>query len=537
MIHDMTPATTPKEKIAAALRAALEKMPFDTALREKALAHPIRVEYPEKKFGDYASPVAMELARILKKNPLEIAEGIKAAFPTKTDFEKIEVLRPGFLNFALSDTARERAVRDIHSAASYGSGNKKLSGKILLEFVSANPTGPLHVGHGRWAAIGDTLARVLRHAGFEVETEFYVNDAGVQVGKLRESVKAVKEGRSVPEDGYRGAYIEDLKQVSEDPVEYFLRTQKETLLKIQSSFDRYFRETSLHESGRVAETVEDLKKRGATYESEGALWFKTTAYGDDKDRVLVKSDKALTYFAVDIAYHGDKVRRGYSRLINIFGADHHGYTGRLGAAIAVLSEGKTKLDIVIGQLVSLFRGGEPVRMSKRTGDVVTLDEVIEEIGPDATRFFLAMGRAATALEFDLEVAKKKEADNPVYYVQYAHARISSVFKKAAELGIQAVSEKDFSYNCVRGELADELTGMMLRFPDEIAEMSRSLEIHHLPHYLFGLASVFHRFYGSAKFVDEADPKKTAQILYYLEAVRKVFRTGLSLLGVSAPDKM
>lgn len=533
----MTHAATAKEKLALALRTALEKIPLDTALREKALAHPIRVEYPEKKFGDYASPVAMELARILKKNPLEIAEGIKAAFTADGRFEKIDVIRPGFLNFTLSESARVEAVREIHSAVSYGAGEKKSGGKTLLEFVSANPTGPLHVGHGRWAAIGDTLARVLRHAGFDIETEFYVNDAGVQVGKLRESVKAVKEGRPVPEDGYRGAYIEDLKNVSEDPVEYFLRTQKETLGKIQCSFDRYFRETTLHESGRVAASVEGLKKLGATFESEGALWFKTTAYGDDKDRVLVKSDKTLTYFAVDIAYHRDKVERKYERLINIFGADHHGYTGRLGAAIAVLSGGKTKLDIVIGQLVSLFRGGEPVRMSKRTGDVVTLDEVIEEIGPDATRFFLANGRAATALEFDLEVAKKQESDNPVYYVQYAHARISSVFKKAGDLGIEPASEKDFSYDCVRGELADELTGMMLRFPDEIAEMSRSLEVHHLPHYLSALASVFHRFYGSAKFVDEADPKKTARILFYLEAVRKVFRTGLSLLGVSAPDKM
>ncbi|MBL8994596.1 MAG: arginine--tRNA ligase, partial [Spirochaetia bacterium] len=328
--HDaMQPAATPKEQLADSLRVALEKVSLDEGLKEKALAHPIRVEYPEKKFGDYASPIAMELARILKKNPLEIAEAIKAAFPDDPRFEKIEVLRPGFLNFTLSDKAREEAVRDIHAAAAWGSGEKKNVGKTLLEFVSANPTGPLHVGHGRWAAIGDTLARVLRYAGFDVETEFYVNDAGVQVGKLRESVKAVKEGRPVPEDGYRGAYIEDLKDVSEDPVEYFLHTQKETLQKIQSSFDRYFRETSLHESGRVAKTVEELKKRGATYESEGALWFKTTAYGDDKDRVLVKSDKTLTYFAVDIAYHRDKVERHYARLINIFGADHHGYTGRL----------------------------------------------------------------------------------------------------------------------------------------------------------------------------------------------------------------
>ncbi|MBN8217673.1 MAG: arginine--tRNA ligase [Spirochaetes bacterium] len=526
---------TLKQHLSESLRASLDRL--DLAPEQKALvaAHPVRVEYPEARFGDYASPVAMELARILKKNPALIAEQVVAGLPGRETWAAVDIVKPGFINFRLSDAARTKWVRTILETPTWGDATPAKKERVLLEFVSANPTGPLHVGHGRWAAIGDTLARVLRAAGLEVETEFYVNDAGVQIAKLKETVAAIRTGKEIPEGGYHGDHMQVFKTELGDPVEYFLAGQKATLAKVGTAFDRYFRETSLHQSGAVDKTIAWLKEHGHTYEQEGALWFRTTPFGDDKDRVLIKGDGQKTYFAVDIAYHAEKVRRGYDRLINIFGADHHGYQGRLGAAVTVLSEGRSRLDIVIGQLVSLFRDGEPVRMSKRTGDIVTLDEVVEEIGSDAARYFLGSGRAATPLEFDLALALKQESDNPVYYVQYAHARLASVLRKAGEEGIPVAASFDFA--AVRGPHSEELAIQLIRFPEEIEGMAASLEIHHLATWLSGLAAILHRHYGEHRYVDAADREKSGQYLALVVAVKQVIARALGLLGVSAPEKM
>ena len=326
-----------------------------------------------------------------------------------------------------------------------------------------------------------------------------------------------------------------MKGSTEDPVEIFLNQQKATLAAAGVVFDGYFRESSLHASGAVDEGLADLKRLGHTYEEEGALWFRTTAFGDDKDRVLVKSDGSRTYFAVDVAYHRDKVRRGFTRILNIFGADHHGYLGRLNAAVKALSQNQAELEVIVGQLVSLTRGGEPVRMSKRTGDMITFDDVLEEVGVDATRWYLAAGKASSPLDFDLAVAVQKSNDNPVFYAQYAHARLCSVERKAAEAGLVAAERLDGS--SLAAPSAVQLAVWLARFPDEIAEMAKSREVHHLPRYLTELAAAVHKHYGESRFVDPAAPAATAQHLLFLKAARSVLALGLGLMGVSAPPQM
>jgi len=494
----------------------------------------IPLEYPEfKQYGDYATPVAMILARKLKKNPKEIANSLVEYLKNYPELNKIEIAGPGYINFFISDSFLNQEIKKIIEDENYGKNNSLDGKKILLEYVSANPTGPLHVGHGRWAAIGDSLSRLLKFCGADVTREFYINDAGIQVKLFYESVEAVKSGRPIPENGYHGEYIKEIASMEGDPLLNMIAEQQSTLSKFRVQFDNYFSEKNLHISGAVQRVLEYLKKSGHGYESEGAFWFKSTDFGDDKDRVLVKSDGDYTYFAVDIAYHRDKIRRGFDQLINVLGADHHGYTGRLKAAVRVMAEEaarEVELVILIGQLVSLFRNGEPVRMSKRTGEMITLEELIDEIGVDAARYYLVMRKADTPLEFDIEEAKKQSEDNPVFYVQYAHARICSILRNA---GVTAISVPE---EIIDSPEAREIAIELVKFEEVLVDAARAFEPHRIPLYLENLASVLHRFYNKHRVISE-DKEKTLKRLSLVMATGRIIKKGLDLIGVSAPEKM
>lgn len=492
------------------------------------------VEYPDQKqFGDYATTAAMSLAKQLKKNPREIAGAIADLLKKKPEFKKIEVAGPGFINFFLSDDFLHKELNQVLTDVHYGKSGSLKGKKVLLEFVSANPTGPLHIGHGRWAAIGDSMAKILSYAGADVKTEFYINDAGNQINLLRASVEAVKKGDPIPENGYHGAYIKEVAQMSGDPADNLLELQKKTLKNFRTHFDGFFSEKSLHQSGYVKDTLDYLHRCGHSFDQEGAFWFKTTDFGDDKDRVLVKSDGEFTYFAVDIAYHRNKVNRDFNTLYTVLGADHHGYVKRLEAAVKVCAEEIKKdieLKVIIGQLVSLYRNGEPVRMSKRTGDMVTLEEVMEEIGVDATRYFLVMRKADTAFDFDLEVAKHKSDDNPVFYVQYAHARITGILRNVTDDFSQAPEK------VIDSEEARDLVLSLIKFPEIVADAAANLEPHRLPMYLESVARAFHYFYNHHRVITE-DKETTKRRMQLIFATKRVINNGLELIGVSSPERM
>lgn len=498
-----------------------------------------RIDIPrQKKFGDYASNIAIQTAHKLSKKPFELAEEIAQKVKENdkdNTFANIEVARPGFINFKLSDKFLQSLLKDIHGQDHrYGKSldfardkcDMRDEGKILLEFVSANPTGPLHIGHGRWAVIGDIIGRLLAAAGHKVEKEFYVNNIGNQVEKLVQSVIAQREGKAVPEGGYGGAYIKDVKgKDKKEMLDYFLLQQKETLNELGVNYDRWFYENELHDKNKVKMAVQKLHDLRVTFEEGGAIWFKSEEFGDDKNRVLIREDGNPTYFAADIAYHMNKFERGYGHLIDIWGTDHHGYVKRLKAAMRVLGQPVEKFEIIIGQLVTLYRGNEAIRMSKRTGEMITLREVIDEIGADATRFFFAATDVNSHLDFDLELAKKKSSDNPVFYLQYAHARICSILKKA---GGEAASPdlKDLKHEAERA-----LMVKLLRWPDVVEESARLRHPHRVTVYGKELAAAFHYFYEKCKVL--GSPAR----LYLVDAARITLRNVLELLGISAPESM
>ena len=397
----------------------------------------------DEKFGDYASPVAMRLSKALKKNPFDIANDIVKLIDKKY-FDNVEVARPGFINLTLSKDYINECINKLLEDDDYGKNSAEDKKKILVEYVSANPTGPLHIGHGRWAAIGSALSNILKYVGHDVYQEFYVNDAGEQITKLNESVNAVKEGREIPEDGYHGAYIKDIAKMEGVPKDIILEQQRKLLERFRTYMDNYASELKIREGGELEKTIDYLNEKGLLFEEDNATWFRSTEYGDDKDRVVKKSNGSYTYFAPDITYHKNKIDRGYKYLIDILGADHHGYVPRITAAVRAVSCDTASLKVILGQMVRLFRGKEIVRMSKRTGDMISLEEVIDEIGVDSTRYFLLMRSYSSSLDFDLELAAKQSSENPVYYVQYAHARICSIIKKAQEQGLARCKEKDMS---------------------------------------------------------------------------------------------
>lgn len=531
-----------KERIAKVLLKAYNEYASEQGIEG---LNEIKIDYPAKDIVcDYASPTAMESAKVFRKNPRQIAEGIIEKLD-KSMFEKVECVGPGFINFTLSSDTLNSAVNEIVENADYGKDIVKEPEKMLLEYVSANPTGPLHIGHGRWAAIGDTLARCLNYAGHKAEREFYINDAGVQIKKLNASVEAVANGVPVPEDGYHGSYIKDLAeelkqaQANGDEIsakELIRKEQEELLSSFGVEFDKWFSEESLRNAGEVEKTIEELREGGYLYEKEGALWFMSTDFGDDKDRVLKKSDGEFTYFAVDIAYHKNKVARGYDRLINVLGADHHGYVARLNAAVEVLSKGKTKLSPIIGQLVRLFRGDEQVRMSKRTGDMISLQDVINEIGPDAVRLFLSMRSANQTLDFDLELAKKKDNENPVYYLQYAYARVSNIFLQLKEKGLTFNESAGFDINASSDEETRKLALSLIRFPDELLDVCSGFEVHRLAAYLYDTAAALHKFYYKNTVLDDNDDVRNSR-LSLMRALRVILGIGFDLLGIEKKESM
>ncbi len=523
---------------------------------------PLFLEPPkQKEFGDLATNAALVWAKRLRRPPRAVAEAIaKHIEDPEGILARVEIAGPGFLNFTFSPKFYYARLKEIDEQRElvprFGGGEK-----VQVEFASANPTGPLHVGHGRVAVIGDVLARLLEAAGFAVEREYYVNDAGNQMEKLGLSVYAryrelFGEKIDLPEDGYPGEYVRGVAAAAkqqwgdkylaapkDEAVAFFrqyggarlLEIIRDDLAAFGISFDSFVSEKELRERGAVERTLALLAERGMLYEQDGARWFRSTGFGDDKDRPLVKSDGELTYFASDIAYHRDKLERGFAKLINVWGADHHGYVPRLRAGLAALGYDPEALRVVLVQLVQLTRGGEPVRMGKRSGEFVSLTEVIEEVGADAARFFFLMRKSDSHLDFDLDLAKKESSENPVFYVQYAHARIASIFEQAREKGAAAPGGATNLETLGEPEELG-LIKRLLQFSETVEDSVTELEPHRVAFYLLELAGEFHRYYNRFRVITD-DPELTAARLFLLRNVQKVVARGLSLMGVSAPLKM
>ncbi|MEE8638023.1 MAG: arginine--tRNA ligase [Candidatus Margulisiibacteriota bacterium] len=520
-----------QSKIEAFLKAALT----DLGIEEKL---DFKVDIPPRKeLGDYASNIAILYARKLSRNPIELAEQIAkkiSVLDKAKTFKKVEAAKPGFINFTLTESFLQQVLPEIQKQDhDWGKSKTGHAQKVLLEFVSANPTGPLHVGHGRWAVIGDAIGRLLEAVGCKVEREYYVNNIGTQVELLVESVRATREGREVPEGGYGGDYVKEIgKQKAESKkqiLDLIIDEQKKTLENLGIKFDRWFYENELHQKEKVRWAVEKLHSLRVTFEEGGAIWFKSQELGDDKNRVLIREDGNPTYFAADIAYHLDKFSRGYDHLIDIWGTDHHGYVRRLRAAMQALDQPVEKLEIIIGQLVTLYRGKESVRMSKRTGEMITLEEVIDEIGADATRFFFSASDVNSHLDFDLELAKKKSHENPVFYVQYAHARICSILRKS-EIRIPK-SEQGIDLSGLTHPAERDLIFELLTWPDVVKEAARLRHPHRLTEYGKELATNFHFFYEKCRVL--GNPAR----LVLVDASRIVLKNVLELLGICAPERM
>ncbi len=528
------------------------------------------IERPRlKQHGDWSTNIALNAAPILKKSPIQIAEilieninDVAEAFrpPWKPEgfhyIKKVEIANPGFINFTFTNEWYHQVVERIEDADdTYGQIEADPSQKILLEYVSANPVGPLHVGHGRWAAVGDTLANVLRKAGHKVTTEFYVNNFGRQMLLFYESVVAAYFKEEPPEDGYKGAYITDIAESLRDDLEQELseenRTKFEqlafelvmkqimkTLKKMGVTFEHYFYEKEeLHNKNEVNKALDKLKKDAKAYEKDDALWLATSDFGDEKDRVLVRSNGEPTYFAADIAYHKQKLDRGYDKLINIWGADHHGYIARVKAAITALGDNPEKLQVILGQLVNLLKGGQVVKMSKRTGEMVTLDELVDEVGKDAVRYTLLTKSTDTTLDFDIDVAKEQSDQNPVYYVQYAHARINSIMRFAETKGIDYKKAAEANLELIKEDSEIDLIKSLEEFEDVITAIAKNYTPHLLTVYAQKLANNFHSFYAKHKVIDEENIELSQARLALLNATHIVLKNTLSLLGVSAPVKM
>jgi arginyl-tRNA synthetase len=524
----------------------------------------IEIETPrEESFGDLSTPVAMGLARTLRKSPKAIAQDIVDSIPEKGMFERIQVAGPGYINFTFSPDFLTRSLRSLlEEGPSFLRADVGGGRNVQIEFVSANPTGPLHLGHGRGAAVGGALANLLEAAGYAVTREYYVNDAGRQVLLLGESVFSryqglLNEEHPFPEEGYRGAYVEEVARAAledvgekyrgssfEDAREHFvdfslsmmLGEIRQDLEDFGVRFDTWQSERELYESGTVAHTVEYLKERDLTYESDGAIWFRAMEFGDTKDRVVIKSDGRHTYFASDIAYHLKKIESGYEEMINIWGADHHGYVPRLEAVIEALGSEREKLKVLLVQMVSLLRAGEPVQMSKRAGEFVTLREVMEEVGPDIATFIFLTRRHDSHLSFDLEAAKAASAENPVFYVQYANARIHSIFTHAEEegMGREDLSRADLSLLDKPEET--RLIKKLLLYPMTFEAAALSREPHRITFYLQELVGLFHPYYNRHRVVTGDEPLSAAR-LALCEAVHVVLKEGLGILGITAPERM
>ncbi|MBQ6112162.1 MAG: arginine--tRNA ligase [Synergistaceae bacterium] len=553
---------------------AVEKL--NDALRESvktfgvADADNIYTEFDRPKHeghGDRAANVAMRLARPLRMNPKDIAA--KIAVNLNSDvIDRTEIAGPGFVNVFLSGKFYAEVISDIlEQGMNYGSVNLGQGKKVQVEFVSANPTGPLHIGHGRGAAVGDSVARILKFTGWDVQREYYVNDSGLQIDTLGRSTQAryfelLNHESHFPENGYKGAYIYDLAQEiidsegrkfidvpESESLNYFKKYAAEKIMsgikadleEFRVSFDKFFPEGYLHENGLVKSAMEDLKSRGYAYEQDGALWFKTEdTIGDDKDRVLIRANGIPTYFASDIAYHRNKfITREFERVIDVWGADHHGYIARVKAAIKAMGKNPDDFDVLLIQLVNLIREGKIVTMSTRAGEFITLRDVLDEAGTDATRFFFLMRRSDSQLDFDLDLAKKQGNENPVYYVQYAHARIAGVLREFQNRGgrLESINPSEIPESIFDDRNARDLADALSYYPEEIAQASRELAPQTVTGYVLNLAGIFHAFYNTNRILDEPDEKISLGRINLIMAAKIVIASCLNLLGVSSPERM
>ena len=544
-------------KITAALVACVERGELNFEIPAT-----ITLERPKNRdHGDYASSIALQVAKSAGRAPREIAELLKRDLEALAEVASVEIAGPGFINITLERASQGEVVRQIREQGeNFGRGKSLLGVAINLEFISANPTGPLHLGHTRWAAVGDALGRVLAAAGAKVTREFYINDRGNQMDLFGASVRAAATGQPIPENGYQGAYIADLaKEVvalnpevltlsgDEQSIQFRelaykvqLKSQQEILETFGTKFDVWFSERSLHSSGAVEHGLEKLRSQGHVFEQEGATWLRTTDYGDDKDRVLIKSGGDLTYFASDTAYYINKRERGSDICIYMLGADHHGYVHRLKAIAACAGDDPAyNIEILIGQLVKIMEGGEEVKLSKRAGTIITLEDLVEKVGVDAARYTLIRYPVETPMVLDVDVLKKRTNENPVYYVQYAHARIAAVLRNAAELKV-AHALADFEPALLVHDRENELLGALAEYPRIVASAAEMREPHRIARYLEELAGVYHGFYADCRVLPLGDEPSTpthSARANLCAATKQVLGNGLQLLGVGAPERM
>jgi arginyl-tRNA synthetase len=585
-----------KQSLEALIRQAVHKLQQE-GLLDTALQADVQITHTrDSSHGDFATNIALMLAKPAGRNPRELAQAIVAALPADKHVYKVEIAGPGFINFFLHRLSALDVVRLVLERGDrYGSSEIGKGQKVQIEFVSANPTGPLHVGHGRGAAYGATVASLMRAVGFEVDCEYYVNDAGRQMNILAASVwlrylQQLQIELPFPSNGYKGEYIHDIaatlvkehgnafvresaqivqdipadepdggdKEIHIDALierakkllgeaawrvvflaglDSILADIADDLADFGVRFEHWYSEQSLADRDLINTAVKQLRDAGHVYEDKGALWFRSTAFGDEKDRVVIRDNGQATYFASDIAYHMDKFARGYQRVINIWGADHHGYVPRVKAAIKALGENESKLDILLVQFAILYRGGERVQMSTRSGSFVTLRELREEVGNDAARFFYVLRKCEQHMDFDLDLAKSQSNDNPVYYIQYAHARVCSVLRQLAEKGLQHdIAAGNDSLAELTESHETELAGQLAKFPEVVEKAALNAEPHLLAHYLRELANLFHTYYNAHPFIVEETSLRNAR-LNLISATRIVIRNGLDLLGVSAPESM
>ena len=549
------------ESLEAAILAAIARA-FERGDLLGTIPVAISLERPKNRdHGDYATSIALQLAKAAGKSPREVAELLRADIAELPEVSAVDIAGPGFINITLNRSSQAELVRTILSApTTYGTGDALAGISINLEFISANPTGPLHLGHTRWAAVGDALGRVLSAAGANVTREFYINDRGNQMELFGQSVEAAALGLPIPEDGYQGAYIADLatQVVNENPQITQLEGQarrdafREAAYKVQlaqqqgvletfnTRFDIWFSERSLHDAGAVEHGVEKLRKQGHVFDSEGAIWLRTTDFGDDKDRVITKANGDLTYFASDTAYYINKRERGFEICIYMLGADHHGYVNRLRATAACAGDNPDyNVEILIGQLVKIMEGGEEVKLSKRAGTIITLEELVEKVGVDAARYTLIRYPVDTPMVMDLDILRRNTNENPVYYVQYAHARIAAVLRNVAELAIP-IGLDHFDPAQLSHNRENELLGTLAEFPRVVATAAQLREPHRVARYLEELAGVYHGFYADCRVLplgDESISSLHSARANLCAATKQVLQNGLELLGVSAPERM
>ena len=549
------------ESLEAAILAAIARA-FERGDLLGTIPVAISLERPKNRdHGDYATSIALQLAKAAGKSPREVAELLRSDIAELPEVSAVDIAGPGFINITLNRSSQAELVRTILAApTTYGTGDALAGISINLEFISANPTGPLHLGHTRWAAVGDALGRVLSAAGAKVTREFYINDRGNQMELFGQSVEAAALGLPIPEDGYQGAYISDLatQVVKENPqitqvegqarqdafreaaYKMQLAQQQGVLETFNTRFDIWFSERSLHDAGAVEHGVEKLRKQGHVFDSEGAIWLRTTDFGDDKDRVITKANGELTYFASDTAYYINKRERGFEICIYMLGADHHGYVNRLRATAACAGDNPDyNVEILIGQLVKIMEGGEEVKLSKRAGTIITLEELVEKVGVDAARYTLIRYPVDTPMVMDLDILRRNTNENPVYYVQYAHARIAAVLRNVAELAIP-IGLDHFDPTQLSHNRENELLGTLTEFPRVVATAAQLREPHRVARYLEELAGVYHGFYADCRVLplgDELISSLHSARANLCAATKQVLHNGLELLGVSAPERM